>query len=109
METINKELKESCEYWIKRLEEIAKSEDSNAVDEFLENDVLEIKRVQTLFNTGWGTMDYIFLVTYGGPTIEINGYEGKVIGYWTPEKVEIPFTELAKEGYEKIVEALDEV
>ena len=76
------------------------------ISEFVE-DVLEIKRIQTLTDNGWQTTSYILLVAFGGPTIYINGEDKVIEGYWAGEEVTVPFSEKAKENWQKVEEYLD--
>jgi len=104
---VENELKRQCEAWIEDLEKIA--EGKITPEEFIENNALEIKRIQSFNGGEWETVDYIIVVTVGGPYVEINGYERAVIGYWTPEEVKERFTLKAKDGYEMIFEYLNEI
>jgi hypothetical protein len=55
--------------------------------DWLNENVLEIKREQSLVEGRWETNKYILVFSYGGPYIEIDT-EGKIYGYWAGEKVE---------------------
>jgi len=105
---IRKHLEESCYVWIEELEKIGKGEIED-LGEWINNNVLEIQRLQSLSNGKWETKDYIFLVGFGGPNIWIDGTEKIVVGYWGKDKVGIAFSELAKEGYERLFEYLNEL
>jgi len=101
-------LEESCMAWIEELEKIGKGEIED-LGEWINDNVLEIQRLQSLSNGKWETNDYVFLVSFGGPNIWIDGAEKKAIGYWGLDRVEIPFTQLALEGYERLFEYLKEL
>ena len=101
-------LEESCKSWLEELEKIGKGEIED-LGEWINNNVLEIQRTQSFSNGKWETLSYTFLVTFGGPNIWIDGAEKKVVGYWGMDKAEMPFTQSAKEGYEKLFEYLNEL
>ena len=101
-------LEKSCKVWIEELEKIGKGEIED-LEEWINDNVLEIQRLQSLSNGKWETTEYIFLVGFGGPNIWIDGAEKKVVGYWGMDKAEMPFTQLAREGYEKLFEYLNEL
>ena len=106
---MNRTVSDSCETSLKKMcKGIMKALEEESPEEFLEG-VLDIKRVQVLMGEGWVTVDYIFLVAWGGPNIEVNGYEDAVIGRWGNYNVRMPFTPEAERKYEEIREYLDEI
>ena len=72
--------------------------------EFLNNDVLDIQRTQTLVNGKWESLRYEFCIAYGGPGIWLNT-EGLIKGYWWGEKFVIKCDD--KDFLEKLQEMED--
>ncbi len=70
---------------VEQVNELAEA-DSEEVDRFLTEDVLEVRREQTHMTDGWMTEKYILVVTTGGPHIEFD-ITGEVVGYWGSETV----------------------
>ena len=105
MTEIEEHLRENCEFWLKELEKMAEKDID--IGEWLNDNVLELRREQTLIKGEWKTISYILVVTVGGPYVEIN--DDKVVGCWWSNKIEIRLTPKAKKGYEKVFEFLEEI
>jgi len=55
-----------------------------AKDEDLER-IIDVKRLQSLSNGRWETVGYVFMLSYGGPTVYIDTVNGEIIVHWGGE------------------------
>jgi hypothetical protein len=78
-------------------------ENMKDINEYLD-DILEIRRIQTLTDEGWKTYEYELLSTFGGPNIIINS-EG-IMGTWYEENDFIRHSEKSKLNFNKICDFL---
>jgi len=101
------EKKELSREGIRELERIAENaiEDIKNIEdigEFLDYDVLDIKREQSLIDGEWETLNYEFCLGCGGPGIWVDT-SGKLIVAWSGDYLEIQITN------EKVMEKLKEI
>jgi hypothetical protein len=71
------------------------------------DDVLEVRRVQSLIKGSWTTLKYVLVVVTGGPHIEIDS-KG-IHGYWGVEEAHLGHTDWSKSKYNEIGDLLDEL
>ena len=57
------------------------------IGDYLNEDVLEIKREQTLSGNGWSTTHYTLVTGLGGPHVEFDT-QYHINVYWSGEKIE---------------------
>ena len=76
-----------------------------SIEQILE-EAIEIKRVQTLSCGKWETMNYILVLTVGGPHLELDVGRSVVDGYWYSEEAHLP---VDSDKTREIYDYLDEV
>ena len=79
------------------------------IEEYLSEDVLEIKREQSLGYDGWTTSEYTLVTVIGGPHVEFTTnysihvyWDGKALEMWT-------YDQEVRDQIDKIEEYLDEL
>ena len=77
------------------------------VSEFLDN-VLEIKRTQSLVNGKWETTEYELLLAFGGPNVWLNT-SGYLTVSWASTPLEYPLSKKARKKLEEIEDYLNEI
>jgi len=88
--------------------ELEKLNTKTDIERYLEENILEIQRLQSLGNKGWDTVEYILLRACGGPTIYIYT-KGHIKATWDIDKVEYTLSSKAKKSLRRIEDYLDSV
>ena len=79
------------------------------VGEYLDEEVLEIKREQYLGYDGWTTSEYTLVTVIGGPYVEFNT-QYYIHVYWDGKALEMQtYDQEVREKIKKIEEYLDEL
>ena len=65
--------------------------DTHCVDAILDQAV-EIQRVQSLQSGSWETVNYIVVLTVGGPHIELDLGRDAIDGYWGGAEAHLPIS-----------------
>ncbi|MEM2933232.1 MAG: hypothetical protein QW622_03455 [Candidatus Pacearchaeota archaeon] len=88
----------------KSIEEDAKKWKEGKLDigDWIESEVLEVKRIQSFINGKWKTTDFELLLVFGGPNIWLNT-DGTLEVYWGEK------SKIGNIGYGIIEEFLDAV
>ena len=101
---IDPELEREVQDWGKEIEEAV---EKNRIDEFFENNVLEIARKQSLLSGNeWETTGYELTLAFGGPGIWFNTWDCEVEGHWAGKHA---YKKLRRETCDVIDEYLDDI
>jgi len=101
---IRAELMKIAEDIEKELEEL----DPDRINEYLDDRILEIRRIQSLVCGAWDTLEYVLLRTWGGPTVRVYS-SGRIEAAWGNDYIEYVLSDRAKEALKQIENYLDDV
>jgi len=99
------ELLKQAEAVEEELEEIETVDDAA---EWIENNALDIERIQSLGDKGWETVDFEITVAWGGPAVWVRT-DGVIKAAWAGTILRYKVGEKARKGLELIYQYLSEL